>query len=96
MHLSCTSRIGFDGPKTSLAHLEIESGLFDTENGDYARLRPLLQPILSDKVLREQDPLIQANVDLVISKLQARISSSTADSLITGVVDLNTWRPCLR
>ena len=60
--------------------------VFAAEDADHPRLRRLLKPVFSDKALREQEPLIQANVDLLISKLRER-----ADSSKTNVVEINTW-----
>ena len=65
--------------------------VFAAEDVDHPRLRRLLKPVFSDKALREQEPLIQANIDLLISKLRERAGSSTVDPSTTDVVDISTW-----
>lgn len=65
--------------------------VFAADDTDHSRLRRLLQPIFSDRALREQEPLIQAVVDLLVSQLRERTDSSFADSPASGVVDIATW-----
>lgn len=60
--------------------------IFTAEDKDHPRLRRLLNPAFSPKAIREQEPLIQANVALLIKRLQDQIG---ADS--TACVDMNKW-----
>ncbi|TVY53299.1 putative sterigmatocystin biosynthesis P450 monooxygenase [Lachnellula cervina] len=60
--------------------------VFTAEDTDHPRLRRLINPAFSSKALREQEPLIQGNVNLLITRLQEQM-----DSDATAVVDMNEW-----
>lgn len=53
---------------------------------DHARQRRLLAHAFSEKALREQEPLIQSYVDLLITKLHEQLTGSAQ-----GIVDMVKW-----
>ena len=55
--------------------------LLQTSDSDHSRIRRLLAHAFSDKALREQEPLIQSYVDLLIAKLRTQ----------PGPVDMVAW-----
>ena len=60
--------------------------IISANDTDHARYRRLLSHSFSDKVLREQEYLPQVYVDLLVSRLRDRASSSA-----TAVVDISKW-----
>jgi cytochrome P450 len=60
--------------------------VFTAEDKDHPRLRRLLNPAFSPKAIREQEPLVQANVALLIKRLQDQIGPDS-----TACVDMNKW-----
>lgn len=60
--------------------------VFTAEDADHPRLRRLLNPAFSKKAIDEQEPLVQANVALLIKRLQAQIGPDS-----TAIVDMNQW-----
>ena len=61
--------------------------LFTAEDTDHPRLRSVLKPAFSDKAIREQEPLIQANVDLLMKQLRKYPNSESS----ARIIDLNEW-----
>lgn len=89
-----SSRLPF--PKDPLrytkdTYIDGHPDVFAANDADHPRLRRILQPLFSEKAVREQEPLIQAVVDLLISQLRKRTGSSIADSPTSSVVDIATW-----
>lgn len=59
--------------------------IFTAENIDHPRLRRMLNPAFTNKALREQEPLIQDNVSLLIRKLQQQVGDGTS------TLDIDKW-----
>ncbi|KAH6663130.1 cytochrome P450 [Halenospora varia] len=60
--------------------------VFTAEDSDHPRLRRLLNPAFSSKALREQEPLVQGNVALLIKRLTEQMGQDK-----TAIVDMNEW-----
>ena len=58
-------------------------GQVDANEQDHARFRRLLSNAFSEKALRDQEPILQTYVNLLISKLHEQI-----DGPRKGVVDI--------
>ncbi|KKK15075.1 hypothetical protein AOCH_003943 [Aspergillus ochraceoroseus] len=59
--------------------------ILNANDADHSRMRRLLSHALSDKALREQEPLLQSYVDLLVKRLQGHVDSSS------NSVDMTKW-----
>lgn len=62
--------------------------VFTAEDTDHPRLRRLMNPAFSSKALREQEPLVQRTVAMLITKLGEQCRAGIEQN---GVVDMNEW-----
>jgi cytochrome P450 len=64
-----------------------EPEVFTAPDSEHTRLRRVLAPAFSDKAIRDQEALIQANVDLLVTRLKGLAHNSETK----GNADLSTW-----
>ncbi|KAL9046724.1 MAG: hypothetical protein Q9214_000511 [Letrouitia sp. 1 TL-2023] len=62
--------------------------ILNANDADHSRFRRLLSHAFSENALRQQEPLLQSYVDLLISKLREQITASTTSK---AKIDLVKW-----
>ncbi|KAL9608412.1 MAG: hypothetical protein Q9167_006760 [Letrouitia subvulpina] len=62
--------------------------ILNANDADHSRFRRLLSHAFSENALRQQEPLLQSYVDLLIAKLRNQIATSTTS---TAKLDLVKW-----
>ena len=62
--------------------------ILTSNEADHTRLRRVLSLAFSDKAIREQEPLIQTQVNVLIERLRQKCASGPAGK---GVVDITKW-----
>ncbi|KAI4213867.1 MAG: hypothetical protein LQ351_003562 [Letrouitia transgressa] len=62
--------------------------ILNANDADHSRFRRLLSHAFSENALRQQEPLLQSYVDLLISKLREQVTASTTSA---AKIDLVKW-----
>ena len=78
-------------PKNSIWMRPQVNGVYSihgANDADHARMRRLLAHAFSDKVLRQQEPIFQSYVNLLVRRLHEKVSTSA--SLVTAI-DIGKW-----
>ena len=80
-----------DFPKNPIWIHPMVNGLYSihgANNPDHARIRRLLSHAFTDKALRQQEPILQSYVDLLMYRLEGNILASAT---LAAAIDIGKW-----